>query len=127
MFRLIHLVIIRKYTQKSYLVKDIYRVSIKFFPDYKHVLQEIMLEHYVAPQLEEFQPWIIFQQDGAPPHWRVHMLVSFWMQHFQIGGLGEMVRHPGHHDRRISPLLTSFYGGTLRTKCFRHQFQILRI
>ena len=28
-----------------------------------------MLELYVAPQLEEFQPWIIFQQDGAAPHW----------------------------------------------------------
>ena len=28
-----------------------------------------MLKLYVAPQLEEFQPWIIFQQDGAPPHW----------------------------------------------------------
>ena len=28
-----------------------------------------MLELYVVPQLEEFQPWIIFQQDGAPPHW----------------------------------------------------------
>jgi len=28
-----------------------------------------MLELYVAPQLEEFQPWIIFQQDGASPHW----------------------------------------------------------
>jgi hypothetical protein len=28
-----------------------------------------MLELYVAPHLEEFQPWIIFQQDGAPPHW----------------------------------------------------------
>jgi len=28
-----------------------------------------MLELYVAPQLEEFQPWIIFQQDGAPSHW----------------------------------------------------------
>jgi hypothetical protein len=28
-----------------------------------------MLELYVSPQLEEFQPWIIFQQDGAPPYW----------------------------------------------------------
>jgi len=28
-----------------------------------------MLELYVAPQLEEFQPWIIFQHDDAPPHW----------------------------------------------------------
>jgi len=27
-----------------------------------------MLEHYVVPQLEEFQPWVVFQQDGAPPH-----------------------------------------------------------
>jgi len=27
-----------------------------------------MLELYVAPQLEKFQPWIIFQKDGAPPH-----------------------------------------------------------
>ena len=56
-----------------------------------------------------------------------HMLVGFWMQHFQTGGLGEMVQRPGHHDRRISPLLTAFYRGMLRTKCFRHQFQILQI
>jgi len=35
-------------------------VSIKSFPDYKQL--------FVAPQLEEFQPWIVFQQDGAPPH-----------------------------------------------------------
>ena len=49
------------------------------------------------------------------------------MQHFQTGGLGDTVRHPGHHDHRISPPLTSFYGGMLRTKCFRHQFQILQI
>ena len=32
-----------------------------------------MLELYVAPQLEGFQPWIIFQQDGAPPHWGSHV------------------------------------------------------
>jgi len=49
-----------------------YRVSIKSFPDYKHLLQENVLELYVEPQLEEFQPWIIFQQDGAPPHWGSH-------------------------------------------------------
>ena len=28
-----------------------------------------MLELHVAPQLEEFQLWIVFQQDGATPHW----------------------------------------------------------
>jgi len=38
----------------------------KSFPDYEHLLQEPL---YVAPELEEFQLWIIFQQDGAPPHW----------------------------------------------------------
>ena len=29
-----------------------------------------------------------------------------------------MVRHPGHHDRRISPPLTSFYGGYVKDKIF---------
>jgi len=32
-----------------------------------------ILQLHVAPQLEEFQPWIIFQQDGAPPHWGSHV------------------------------------------------------
>ena len=60
-------------------------------------------------------------------HTGAHMFVGFWMQYFQTGGLGEIVQHPGHHDRRISHSLTSFYGSMLRTKCFRHQFQILQI
>jgi len=50
-------------------------MSIKHFSDYKHLLQENyvdIFELYAAPQLEEFQPWIIFQQDGAPPHWGSH-------------------------------------------------------
>jgi len=57
------------YGDKRNYVLLIYRVSINSFPDYKHLLQENyldMLEMYVAPQLEEFQPWIILQQDGAP-------------------------------------------------------------
>ena len=28
-----------------------------------------LLTEYVAPQLIDSQPNIIFQQDGAPPHW----------------------------------------------------------
>ena len=28
-----------------------------------------MLAHYATPQLEQFQPRVLFQQDGAPPHW----------------------------------------------------------
>ena len=33
----------------------------------------ITRELYVAPQLKEFQAWIILQQDGAPPHWGSHI------------------------------------------------------
>ena len=51
-------------------------------------------------------------------HTGVRIFVGFWMQHFQTGGLGEMVRHPGHHYRRISPPLTSFYGGCVKDKVF---------
>jgi len=43
---------------------------------------------------------------------------GFWMQHFHIGGLGEMVRHPGHHDRRISPPLDFFLCGYVKDKVF---------
>ena len=44
-------------------------MSIKSFPDYKDLLQENYVEYKQIPQLEEFQSWIIFQQDGTPPHW----------------------------------------------------------
>jgi len=39
----------------------------KVFPCYKHLLQENYVEYKQTPQLTEFQPWISFQQDGAPP------------------------------------------------------------
>ena len=42
----------------------LHRVSMKSFPDYKHLLQETL-----RCTSEEFQHWIIFQKDGAPPHW----------------------------------------------------------
>ena len=98
----------------------IYRVSIKSFPDYKHLLQENYVEykHIFLPLLTLVSKTLCLV---------FIVTFGFWMQHFQTGGLGEMVRHPGHHDRRILPPLTSFYGGMLRTKCFRHQFQILHI
>ena len=28
-----------------------------------------MLELYAIPQLADLQPTVLFQQDGAPPHW----------------------------------------------------------
>ena len=42
----------------------------------------------------------------------------FWRQHFQTGRLGEMVRHPGHHDRQISPHLDFFLWGYVKDKVF---------
>ena len=52
-------------------------------------------------------------------HTGVHMFVVFWMQHFQTGGLGKMVRHPGLHDRRISPPpLDLFLWGYVQDKAF---------
>jgi len=106
-----------------------YKVSINSFPDNKHLLQENhpnMLELYVEPQLEEFQPWIIFQQDGAPPHWGsdVRRFLEATFPNRWIGRDGPTPWPPRSPD--ITPL-NSFYGGMLRTKCFRQQFQILQI
>uniref|UniRef100_T1JC22 Tc1-like transposase DDE domain-containing protein n=1 Tax=Strigamia maritima TaxID=126957 RepID=T1JC22_STRMM len=33
-----------------------------------------MLEQYIAPQLQDLQLKVIFQQDGAPPHWSKRLL-----------------------------------------------------
>ena len=46
--------------------------------------------------------------------------IWFWLQHFQTGGLGETVRHPGHHESRISlpPPLDFFLWGYVTDKVF---------
>ena len=36
-----------------------------------------LLTEYVAPQLIDSQPTIIFQQDGAPPHWGLRVRELF--------------------------------------------------
>ena len=43
-----------------------------FFFAEKSIAAQIYLDlltEYVSPQLEQYQPQVIFQQDGAPPHW----------------------------------------------------------
>ena len=43
-----------------------------FFFAKKSITAQIYLDiltEYVSPQLEQYQPQVIFQQDGAPPHW----------------------------------------------------------
>ena len=92
------------------------------FPHYKYLLQEKYVEykHIFLPLLKLLSKILC--------HLFIVTFFTFglWMQHFQeAGGLGETVRHTGHHNHRISPPLDFFYGGMLRTKCFQHQFQIL--
>jgi len=73
-----------------------YRMGITSFPDYKYLLQEnyVEYEHIFLPLLKLASKILC--------HVSI-VTFSFWKQHFQKGGLGEMVRNPGHHDRRISP------------------------
>jgi len=86
-------------------------VSIKSVPDYKHLLQENYVEYkHIFLTLLKLVPKML-----------CHVFIvtfGFWMQHFQTGGLGEMVRHPGHHDRRISPPPDFFLWGYVKDKVF---------
>jgi len=60
-------------TGVQYLRK--YRISIKSFPIYIYHFSKCLPGHVGTLRCtsEEFQPWIIFQQDGAPPHWGSHV------------------------------------------------------
>jgi len=102
-----------------------HRVSIKSFPDYKQLLQE----NYVKFKL--FLPLLKLVSKILCHMFTVTFVTfGFWGQNFPKGGLGGVGRHTGHHGCRKfppPPPLTSFYGDMLRTKCFRHQFQILQI
>jgi hypothetical protein len=46
-----------------------------------------MLENFVYPQLQDLQPAVLFQQDGAPPHWRFVVRASL-NQHFPNRWIG---------------------------------------
>ena len=62
------------------------------------------LKHYVIPQLEEFQWWVVFQQNGAPPHWSL-MICDFLNETFPnrwIGRSGPTPWRPRSPD--ITPL-----------------------
>ena len=84
-------------------------MSIKSFPDYKKTtwIQTYFLSLLKLVSKILYHVFIV-----------THVTFGFWMQHFQTGGLGEMVLHRDHHDRQISSPLVSFYGGMLRTSIF---------
>ena len=47
-----------------------------FFFTEKSITAQIYLDiltEYTSPQLEQYRPQVIFQQDSAPPHWRLEV------------------------------------------------------
>ena len=71
---------------------------MKSFPNYKQSLQENYVE-YTHTHIYIFLPLLKLVSKIL-----CHVFIvtfGIWMQHFQTGGLGVMVRHPGHHDHRI--------------------------
>ena len=75
-----------------------------FFFAEKSIAAQIYLDlltEYVSPQLEQYQPLVIFQQLSAPPHW-VLQFVNFGMTHFQKDRLEVMVPFHGRHVSLIS-------------------------
>ena len=87
-------------------------MSIKSFPDYKQLLQENYVEYKLI-----FLPLLKLVSKILCHVFIVTFVTfGFWMQHFQTGGLVEMVRHPGHHDRQISLPLDFFLWGYVKDK-----------
>ena len=64
----------------------------------------VLLTEYVAPQLIDSQTTIIFQQDGAPPHWglRVRQFLDETFSDLWIGRDGPIPWPPRSPD--ITPL-----------------------
>ncbi|KFM69781.1 hypothetical protein X975_15179, partial [Stegodyphus mimosarum] len=58
-----------KYRLRVWLISDnfIFRSKYLYFSKYR-LLINCILENFVFPQLEEFQPDVVLQQDDAPPH-----------------------------------------------------------
>ena len=100
-----------------------YRVSIKSLPDYKHLVQE----NYV-----EYRHGRVSAVDNFPTRWCTSTLVITCSSVFGCN-ISKQVDWERWSDTLATtiagyhPPLTSLYGGMLRTKCFRHQFQILQL
>ncbi|GBM11459.1 hypothetical protein AVEN_101929-1 [Araneus ventricosus] len=80
-----------------------------------------LLQLFIAPQLEEFQPWIMFQQDGAPAHWG-YLVRDFLDETFPdrwIGGDRPTPWPPRSPD--ITPLDFFLLGAISRTEFLPHQ------
>ncbi|GFW98498.1 DUF4817 domain-containing protein [Trichonephila clavipes] len=66
-----------------------------------------MLEIYAFSQLQDLQPNVLFQQDGAPPHWGLTVRESLFPQRW-IGRDGPIAWPPRSPD--LTPLDFFFWG-----------------
>jgi hypothetical protein len=73
-----------------------------------------MLQLYLLPQLEDHQPNVVFQQDGAPPCWEI-LSENFLACIFLGTGLGVMDRFHGLRAHLILHCLGPSCGDILRT------------
>jgi hypothetical protein len=63
--------------------------------------------------MEDYQPDVLFQQDGAPPHW-ARIVQEFLLIHFFDAALGAMDQFRGLRTHPILRRLISSCGDTLR-------------
>ncbi|KDR16245.1 hypothetical protein L798_09663 [Zootermopsis nevadensis] len=75
-----------------------------------------LIESYAAPQLEDMQPHMFFQQDGAPPHWGLEVrrflnekLPSCW-----IGRDGPIPWSPHCPDIFLSSYIKTAYAKNVK-------------
>ena len=107
----------------TYIRGTLYRVSIKSFPDYKQLLQENYVEykHIFLPLLKLVSNKMVHLHTGG---FTCSSVFDATFPNRWIGRDGPTPWPP------LSPDITHLYFlfvGMLRTKRFRHQFQILQI
>jgi hypothetical protein len=74
-----------------------------------------MLQLYLLPQLEDHEPDVVFQQDGAPPQIGLVLSENFLTWIFLSAGLGVMDQFRGLRAHPILRRLISSCGDMLRT------------
>ncbi|XP_049781100.1 uncharacterized protein LOC126183304 [Schistocerca cancellata] len=102
------------------------RIIGQFFFNKSTITADVYLDlltEYEAPQLTDLKPTTIFQQDGAPPYWGLHVC-QFLNETFPgkwIGRDGPIPWPP--HSPDITPL-DFFYGGMQKISCIKHGSRI---
>jgi len=99
-------------------LKTIYRVIEKDGRDLKPLLYLDVLEQFVFPRIETFEPEIvirvIFKQDRSPAHFGC-FVTDILNDRFPDPGLEVVGQYPGHLEAQKSFQLIFPRGGTLRT------------